>query len=64
MTDVAPPPADLRRTDVFAWLKAQAEALRAREAGGNAIAYDELAAEVAGLARAGPAKWSRLPPRS
>ena len=52
MTDLAAPEADLRRTDVFAWLKAQADALRAREAGRNAIDYDELAEEVDGLAQA------------
>jgi hypothetical protein len=51
MTDVAVSEADLRRTDVFAWLRAQADALRAREAGRNAIAYDELAEEVDGLAQ-------------
>jgi hypothetical protein len=51
MTDAAQPEADLRRTDVFVWLKRQAEALRAREAGRNAIAYDELAEEVDGLAQ-------------
>jgi hypothetical protein len=51
MTDAAHPEADLRRTDVFVWLKQQAQALRAREAGRNAIAYDELAEEVDGLAQ-------------
>lgn len=51
MSDAAVTEADLRRADVFAWLKRQAEALRAREAGRNAIAYDELAEEVDGLAQ-------------
>ncbi len=51
MSDAAPD-LDLRRTDVFAWLRGQADALRAREGGRNAIAYDELAEEVDGLAQA------------
>ena len=52
MADAAVTETDLRRTDVFAWLKRQADALRAREGGRNAIAYDELAEEVDGLAQA------------
>ncbi len=52
MSDVAVPGPDLRRTDVFAWLRGQADALRAREAGRNALAYDDLAEEVDGLAQA------------
>lgn len=51
MTDAALSDADLHRTDVFAWLTRQAEALRARDAGRNAIDYDNLAEEVDGWAQ-------------
>lgn len=52
MTQAALSETDLYREDVFVWLQRQAEALRSREAGRNAIDYDNLAEEVDGLAQA------------
>jgi hypothetical protein len=40
----------LYETDYYAWAQHQAEALKARGAGGNALDYDNLAEEVADLA--------------
>jgi hypothetical protein len=40
---------DLYEQDYYAWTKAQAQALRARGAGGNALDYDRLAGELEDL---------------
>lgn len=40
---------DLYEQDYFAWTRAQAAALRARGAGGNALDYDRLAGELEDL---------------
>ncbi|MBI1252015.1 MAG: DUF29 family protein [Alphaproteobacteria bacterium] len=42
---------DLYEEDFYLWTQAQAEALRKRGAGGNAIDYDRLAEEVADLGK-------------
>jgi hypothetical protein len=42
---------DLYHDDYYAWTKSQAEALRAREAGENALDYDNLAEELEDLGR-------------
>ncbi|MFC0633731.1 DUF29 domain-containing protein [Brevundimonas balnearis] len=44
-------PDDLYETDFVAWTEAQADALRARRSGGNALDYDHLAEEIADLGR-------------
>ena len=55
MADDRPEP-DLYERDFYAWTQAQAGALRARGAGGNALDYDRLAEEVGDL---GSAEWNR-----
>jgi hypothetical protein len=42
---------DLYHADYYAWTLAQAEALRARKAGENALDYDNLAEEIEDLGR-------------
>lgn len=44
-------PAPLYEEDFFAWTSAQAEALRARGRGGNAIDFDHVAEEIEDLGR-------------
>ena len=43
---------DLYERDFYAWALEQADVLRRREAGANALDYENLAEEVEGLARA------------
>jgi hypothetical protein len=43
------PQDDLYEEDYFAWTRAQAEALRARGRGANALDYDHLAEELDAL---------------
>ena len=45
MADDRPAP-DLYETDFYAWTQAQAQALRAREAGGNILEHERLAEEI------------------
>lgn len=49
------PEFDLYASDFYVWTQTQAEALRLRGAGGNALDYDRLAEEVGDL---GAAEWN------
>lgn len=51
MADDLTKPVDLYDRDYVAWAEAQAAALRARGAGGNALDYDNLAEEVEDLGK-------------
>ena len=51
---------DLYEQDFYLWTQAQAEALRAREGGANALDYEHLAEEVEDLGRSARAKSASM----